>query len=342
MAVVWQKGAPVETGRKKVKMLYLVKIFEELTDEEHGLTLAQIQEKLLDYGVNADRKILYDDFNLLRDFGYDIVKARTGNEARYYLGSRDFELAELKMLVDVVQSAKFITERKSNKLIRKLERLASNYDARKLQRFVTVTGRVKTMNESIFYNIDKLHEAISEKRKIKFRYFNWTPEKKAQLRHDGAFYKVSPYYLIWDDENYYLVAYDSAAAKIKHYRVDKMMNIQMINERREGQSALESLDLSAYDKKTFGMFGGENTAVHLRCEDRMAGVMIDRFGKEVSIIPGKDGYFDLYTEVAMSDQFLGWLISLGEGVTLEGPESARQKLGEIGQALEKYYLHQEN
>ena len=214
-----------KSGNQKGKLLYLAEIFHRETDEAHGLTLAELTERLAAYGVQAERKTLYADMEELRRCGLDIDSWKEGREYRYRLASREFELPELKLLVDAVQASRFITENKSRSLIKKLESLVSVHDARQLQRQVLIAGRVKTMNESIYYNIDKLHTAIGEGKQIRFQYFQWTVEKKEALRRDGGWYCVSPWHLRWDDENYYLIAYDAEADRVKHYRVDKMADI---------------------------------------------------------------------------------------------------------------------
>ncbi|MBQ1888460.1 MAG: WYL domain-containing protein, partial [Firmicutes bacterium] len=233
---------------QKLKMLYLVKLFSEETDDRHYLTMSQIIEKLAECGVNADRKTIYLDLEELRHFGMDIIADKRGRECFYYLGGRDFELPELKLLVDSVQSAKFITDRKSKELIKKLESLASRYEGSQLNRQVFISGRIKTMNESIYYNIDKLHEAIGADSRIRFKYYQWNVEKQMELRRDGAWYEVSPWGLIWDDENYYLVGYDAEEGKIKHYRVDKMLHIEDTGDPREGGDQFKAFNMPSYSK----------------------------------------------------------------------------------------------
>ena len=191
---------------QKLKMLYLVKILSEETDDSHALSLQEITAKLAAYGVNADRKTLYTDFDALEKYGLEILKEQTGRQVYYHLATRSFELPELKLLVDAVQSSKFITEKKSRELIKKLESMVSIYEAKHLHRQVLITDRIKAMNESIYYNVDMLHEAINADRQIRFQYFQWTVSKKQELRRNGAWYQISPWCLMWDDENYYLVA----------------------------------------------------------------------------------------------------------------------------------------
>ena len=310
---------------QKLKLLYLTKIFREQTDEEHMLTIAEIIEKLSAYDVSADRKTLYTDFEELRHFGLDIISQQIGRQHYYYLGAREFELPELKLLVDSVQSAKFITAQKSQKLIKKLEGLVSKYEAPQLPRQVYITGRVKTMNESIYYNVDKLHAALSADAQIQFQYYQWNVKKEMELRRGGKLYQVSPWGLMWDDEYYYLVAYDAETDKIKHYRVDKMLRIQITDQKRAGKERYQSFNLPDYTKRIFGMFSGEETKVTLEADNSMAGVLIDRFGKDIMLIPQDGGRFRATVDVAISDQFLGWIVALGT-VKIVGPEAVVEKM----------------
>ena len=305
---------------QKLKVLYPLKILQDKTDFEHRISMPEMIKELEKYDVQAERKSIYNDIALLNEFGYDIIGEQTRDGYAYYMAMRQFELPELKLLVDSVQSAKFITERKSNELIKKLETLCSEHEAKQLQRQVFVSGRIKTMNESIFNNVDQIHLAISENKKITFQYWNWNINKEMVLRKDGAQYKVSPWGLSWDDENYYLVAFDDEEKKIKHYRVDKMLRISITNEKREGRDSYRGIDMADYTKKTFGMFGGEERTVTIECENQFAGVMIDRFGKDVSMVKRDENHFAISPKVAVSPQFIGWIIGLGEGVKVSAPD----------------------
>lgn len=214
-----------KSSNQKLKLIYLMKILMEYTDEKHSLTMEEIKSKLQLYDISAERKSLYNDIENLRLYGLDIIGTKEDRTYSYYIGNRQFELAELKLLVDCVQSAKFITEKKSNVLIKKIEELASRYEAMQLQRQVFVAGRVKTMNESIYYNVDRIHSAIADNFQITFQYFQWNVDKKMKLRHNGIWYIVSPWSLSWDDENYYLIAYDSVEHIIKHFRVRDSLRV---------------------------------------------------------------------------------------------------------------------
>lgn len=304
-----------------MKILYLMKILLEKTDETHSITMREILESLEAYGVSAERKSIYSDIENLRSYGLDIIGEKEDKAYSYRVVSRQFELAELKLLVDSIQAARFITAKKSNELIKKLEGLASKYEASQLQRQVYTAERIKTSNESIFYNVDNIHQAIASNVQISFQYFNWDVNKKQVLRKDGALYQVSPWALSWDDENYYLIAFDSAEDKIKHFRVDKMLRIELLADRREGKLSFQRFDMGAYAKKMFGMFSGEEETVKILCRNELAGVMIDRFGKDVMLVKVDAEHFCVNVKVAVSRQFLGWVIALGDGAKIIGPES---------------------
>ena len=317
---------------QKMKILYLMQAFQENTDETHVLSMKEILEILEEYGIRAERKSIYDDIEMLRVFGLDIVY-RKEPPSGYYLASHSFELPELKLLVDAVQSSKFITERKSAELIRKIEGLTSRHEAQQLQRQVFVANRIKTMNESIYYNVDKIHGAILADVKIRFRYFEWTVEKQMHLKKSGEEYCISPWALTWADENYYLIGYDEEAGIVKHYRVDKMLSIELTEEKRVGQEHFEHFDTANFAKKTFGMFGGEEQEVCLEFENRFIGVVIDRFGKDVAIRRKDEIYFYVRVKVVVSPQFFGWLSGLGTGVKIVTPEAVQLEYRKFLQGL---------
>ncbi len=326
-----------KSSNQKMKLLYLMKIMLEKTDEEHGLTTAEIIESLDAYGVGAERKSIYDDMEALRLYGLDIIRSREGRNSDYRVVSREFEMPELKLLVDAVQSSKFITRKKSDELIGKIEAFASVHEARQLHRQVFVANRIKTMNESIYLTVDKIHTAITLNKKINFQYFEWSPKKEKILRHDGAVYCVSPWALTWDDENYYLIAYDSAAEKIKHYRVDKMLGISVGEDEREGKEFFEDFDMAIYSKKTFGMFGGREEVVKLRCKNKMANIIVDRFGTDTIMAVTDDDYFEITIKVAVSPVFLTWLMNFGSDIKIISPQSVIEDFKALArECLEQY------
>ena len=323
---------------QKFKLYRLAQIMLEKTDDEHYITMPEILSALEAYGVTADRKSIYNDLRDLEVLGIEVEGEPVGNRYHYHVLNRPFELPELKLLVDAIQSSKFITERKTNALIKKLEQLVSQYEAVKLQRQVYVSGRIKTMNESIYYTVDAIHNAISENRKIRFQYYQWNVKKEMELRHGGAFYHISPWGLSWDDENYYLVGYDSEADTLKHYRVDKMLHIEMSEEKREGQEHFKKLDMADYAKKSFGMFGGKEQKVKLLVQNELAGVMIDRFGKDIMMIPKDEKHFTVNVDVRVSNQFLGWVFSLGNGVKIISPDEVVEQMKREVERLQKQYF----
>ena len=323
---------------QKLKLLFLMQILQERTDDSHGLTMQEIIDALQACDVTAERKSIYTDIVLLNQWGLDIVMEGVGRNTCYKMAGRHFELAELKLLVDAIQSSKFITARKTNSLIKKLETLVSKYDAAKLQRQVYVSGRIKTMNESIYYTVDAIHNAISENKKIQFQYYQWNVKKEMELRHGGAYYHISPWGLSWDDENYYMIGYDSEADLIKHFRVDKMLHIQMMDEKREGKEHFKKLDMADYAKKSFGMFGGKEQNVKLKVANYLVGVMIDRFGKDIMMIPSDDQHFTMHVDVHVSGQFFGWIMSLGEGVKIIGPDEVVDQMRQEIRRLNDQYM----
>ncbi len=323
-------------SNQKLKLYYLAKIMMSRTDDEHGLTMPEIKEALEEYGVSADRKSLYDDFEALRILGIDVYSDKEGKKYLYKVGKKQFEIAELKLLVDAIQSSKFITEKKSAELIGKLTQLVSDHEAAQLKRQVVVHGRIKTMNESIYYIIDDIHYAISRNRKIRFEYLRWNLKKEMERRREEP-YEVSPWALIWDDENYYLVGYDEKDEMIKHYRVDKMRSITATEEMRSGREAFERIDLAAYSRMNFAMFSGQEVRVRLRFKNELVGIMLDRFGSEIAIMPEEDGYSSTSVNVALSDQFLGWIFSLGPDVVITGPDEVVKRFADEIRAMGKIY-----
>ena len=322
---------------QKLKIMYLMKILLEETDEDHDLTLNEIVEKLKAYNVTAERKSLYSDIENLRTFGLDIIGMQYGKTYHYKVASRQFQLVELKLLVDAVQSSRFITEKKSDELIAKLESYASKYEAKKLARQVNVNGRVKTMNERIYYSVDKIHEALNEESQIKFQYFTWTADKKMELKHGGAYYSVSPWALCWDDEKYYLVGYDNREYTIKHFRVDKMADVSVVYEEREGKEEFSKMQMSEYTNRLFGMFDGNLETVTLLCENHAANVIIDRFGTDIPLMKTDAEHFAVRVRVSVSKLFLSWIMAI-PGVKIVAPERTVDMMKSEIKRLQEMYL----
>lgn len=328
--------------QQKMKILYLMRVFYERTDEQHPMTVKALIEYLGEFGISVERKTIYDDIENLRVFGMDIVNRRE-KPSGFYLASRDFELAEVKLLVDAVQSSKFITSRKSKQLIKKLESLVSIYDARKVQRQLCVENHVKTMNESIYYNVDKIHEALSENYQISFQYYEWTVMKEMRLRRNGEKYRVSPWGMVWKDENYYLVGLDEKSGIVKHYRVDKMLKLNIEKEQRNGGEMFRDFDAVQFASRNFGMFGGREETLRVEFENRFVGVVIDHFGTDVMILRKDEGHFITHVRVNVSGQFFGWLAGLGTGAEILSPVSVRNEYRNfLLNALGKYGEGKEN
>ena len=322
-----------KSPNQKLKLLYLMEILLQQTDERHPMTVPEMITQLAQRGVSAERKSIYGDLEALRIFGLDIVQTKSKTTG-YYVGTRAFETPELKLLVDSVQSSKFITHKKTLALIKKIEGLASIYDAQLLQRQVYVHGRVKSMNESVYYNVDEISDAISRDRQIRFHYFEYTISKQRRYRKEGAFYVVSPLALMWDNENYYLLAWDAKAALRKHYRVDKMASISMTGQPRYMDAQTRELDLTEYGKNVFGMFAGSREQLRLRFDRSLAGVVIDRFGRGTPCVPDGPDAFICTVEVAVSPNFFGWLASFGARAQLLSPAPVRDAFVALCRAAE--------
>ena len=310
-----------KSPNQKTKLLHLARMLLRQTDEDHPLTVAQIIQSLAREDIKAERKSIYDDLEALRLFGLDI-QCRKGKAPGWFIGSREFELPEVKLLMDAVQSSRFITQKKSDALIRKLESLASIHQAGQLQRQVYVSGRIKVMNESIYYNVDKLHTAIAAQKAITFKYFDYDIARQKVFRRDGKRYVVSPYGLIWNSENYYLVAFDHSNRDMRHYRVDKMTEIAVTCLAREGKEKYPDFQLAQYGQKHFGMYSGPELKVTLRGQRDKAGLVWDRFGQDVILVPDGEEHFTVTLPVVVSPQFFGWLMGLDGSLTITAPKEA--------------------
>ena len=308
-------------GNQKAKLLVLYQLLLKKGDEEHPISTPELIQALARAEIPAERKSIYTDMETLQDFGLD-VQLRLGKTGGWFVGEREFELPELKLLVDAVQSSRFISRKKSESLIRKLSGLTSEHQAKQLRRQVYVDRRVKTDNESVYYAIDRLHAAIAGGRAVTFRYFDYDVRGEKVFRREGKGYLVSPYGLIWSDENYYLVGWEHGGTALRHYRVDRMAGLTMTGLPREGGEGCRDFDLAEYGQRHFHMFSGREGKVRLRCENRFVNVMLDRFGQEAMLIPDGEEHFVLTVDAVVSPQFYGWLFGLGDGVGLTAPDWA--------------------
>ena len=326
-----------KSPNQKWKLMLVRQYLETYSDEQHPVTTAELIGYLAAQGVSAERKSLYDDMEALRDLGLDVIRLRRGNASGWYLGERTFQLPELRLLVDSVQSSRFITRKKSLELIGKIESLTSVHQARGLRRQVFVKNRIKTMNESIYYLVDELHAAIEDDRKIRFHYFNYDARGRRTLRRGGTWYRVSPFALLWDNENYYLVGYDPEAGQLRHYRVDKMLDLRDDGPGRDGREAFEKLDMAVYTSARVGMFSGETTPVRLEFANHLSGAVIDRFGADTILVPGRAGCFTVTVPVAVNEPFFAWLCTFGNEVSLLGPPEARAAMRSHVESIAERY-----
>lgn len=313
---------------QKLKSLYIMKMLLERTDENKALTLNQIIDELARYDINAERKSIYDDIEMLKHFGIDVCSKKTKTTG-YYIANRTFELAELKLLVDAVQCSRFITHKKSIELIKKIESLTSHWHARSLHRQVYLSERIKNANESIFYNVDKLHSAISENKQVSFLYFDYNTKKEKVLRRNGEAYIASPYVLSWDNENYYLITYSEKYNDFVHYRVDRMANIDILNVPRVSLPEDANFNISDYMRKVFNMFGGDEEKLTIRFDNSLVNPVIDRFGKDINIDRVSNKEFVIRVDVSVSPTFFGWLSQFGGKAKIVSPENVVEKYMEF-------------
>ena len=322
---------------QKMRLFALKELLERETDDKHSITMDRILQLLqTKYDMQAERKSIYDDMRAFRESELLDVTPPQGRERGYSVASRTFEVSELKMMIDAIQSSKFLSEAKTRELINKMETLCSKHEAKNLHRDVVISNRVKSISSSsvLFRNIDIIHRAISLNAQISFQYFTFDLKKQKQYMLKGERYTASPWSMIYTDDNYYLLAYTKG--KFKHFRVDKMDNVQafiveegeaeVVTLEREGKEAFDKKDMSAYTKYTFSMYGDEPTPVTMVFQNRMVGVVMDRFGRDVLIMKEDDRHFRITVPVAVSDQFFGWVFGLGKMVRIVGPEDVKAKM----------------
>ena len=304
---------------QRMKLLYLMKILLDKTDEQNPITMKKIISELAAYGIQAERKSIYSDLELLNVYGLDIETIRSKSTA-YYIAERQFELPELKLLVDAVQSSRFITRKKSAELIRKLSSLTSSEQAKLLRRQVYVAGRAKSINETVYYSIDQIHYAVSENRKISFKYFDYDIGKNRIYRKKGELYITTPVTLCWNDDNYYLIAYNAKYESLTHYRVDRMSDVNVRDETGDLFDK-SKFDVAEHAKRVFGMYEGETVRARLSFSNSLVNVVLDHFGKDVRMISSDDGWFDIYVDVSISPVFLAWMFTFGDNAKIKAPEN---------------------
>lgn len=308
----------------KPRILYLLKILQQYTDEEHPLSTNQLIDMLNEkYGISAHRTTLYKDIAALQEFGIDVVIIHS-TQCKYFIGSRKFELPELKLLVDAVESSKFITAKKSKTLIEKIHTLTSEEQIAKLKRNNYVAGRVKPDNEMIYYIVDTVNDAINEGKKISFQYYEYTGLKKKVLRNKGEVYTISPYHLIWNDDFYYVIGYSDKKKKIVTFRVDRITAPPEILS-ADAVPVPTDFDIAEFTRQVFFMYDGENVMIDLRCDNSLMKTMIDRFGEDVTTLAYDMTSFRLQTEVSASPTFFGWVFGFGGKVQILAPGNIKEQ-----------------
>ena len=312
------------TTNQRAKLLYLMKILQEKTDEDHPMTISRIIAELSAYGIQAERKSLYTDLEHLKNFGLDIETRRTKTTA-YYIASRQFELPELKLLVDAVLSCRFITKKKSDELITKLSSLTSSEQAKHLRREIYIADRAKSINETIYYSIDKIHQAVNESKKISFKYFDYDVRKNRIYRKKGQYYVTTPVTLCWREDKYYLIAYSAKYDSLVHYRIDRMSNVDAMNDPADKYSK-RKFNISQHVKSVFGMYKGETVRATLAFDNSLVNAVLDHFGPDAPIRPGSDGWFEVTADVSVSPVFLSWMFSFAGRAKIISPDSLIQAM----------------
>jgi predicted DNA-binding transcriptional regulator YafY len=329
------------TNPTKMKLLYLLNILNRESDEDNELTMLQLQQMLSQHGIEAERKSISRDLKSLCDFGYDISLYEE-NRKGYYLRHREFDLSELRFLIDAVLSSRCITTKKSRELITKLEKLTSSHIAKKLRMNRNIDDRIKCRNEEFYYNIDKINRAISENRKISFQYYTYNVDKTKILKREGHVYTLSPYDLVWNEDYYYLIGLHDKYDDFTHYRIDRMHNIELLEDARRNVTNLKDYgnnsNTSTYLKKTFKMFGGNTRKVEVKFSNDMINIVIDRFGEEVIIIPQGDEHFKMLSEVNAGEGFISWLLQFGEKAEILYPQDLREEIKRKIQLMASVYF----
>ena len=307
-----------KSDNQKLKIFYILDYLQKNSHEDHPVRASELISMLEhQHNILCERKTIYSDIAALQDYGVDIVSV-PGKNGGYFIASRNFERYELKLLIDAVQSSKYLTEKKSHELIEKLCNQCNEYDAKLMRRNVMVSGRVKSMNETIYYSVDTIQEAIAENKQISFRYFDWGMDGKRVYRSRD--YEASPYGLCQDNENCYLLAL-SPRHGITSYRVDRMTDIRMLGESRTPCPELTGKALLAHANQLFQMFAGDAVPVKMRFHKELTNVVIDRFGRDTMLIPDGEDHFNFTVKVAVSPMFLSWVIGFGSKAKILYPQS---------------------
>lgn len=300
----------------KSRILYILKLLEEYTDELHPMSITDIAEYLDKQEIKAHRRTIMTDIESLKEFGIDIITIKS-TQNKYFIGNRNFELPEVKLLIDAVESSKLITQKKSNELIRKLTALASRNQANELNRHIYVDDRVKPENEEVYYTVDSIHTAINSSKQIEFKYYQYTGRKEKIFKNDGYVYSLSPYALIWSEDHYYVIGYSKKHGKISKFRVDRMAQTKIIAV--DSTPRPVNFDVAEYAKSVFEMFDGETRTVELKCTNNLMDVIVDRFGESVNTIELGSNCFKAIVDISISPTFYGWVFGFGNKMSILAP-----------------------
>ena len=312
------------TGNQRRKLLSLLRLLQTETDAERGLTMPQIIERLEAEGYPAERKAVYRDLDALIEAGFEVRKLPT-RPVQYALVRSELGIDDVMMLIDVVQSSPFLTERKSNQLVKSLKGLVSDRERKSLSKRVHVQGRIRNQNDSVFHNVDTIHEAVQRRRKIEFLYFSYGTDLKRRARHDGKRYAVTPVKVVYADGNYYLAAYEDASKQVRTYRVDRMQIAQISDEKATRNQTIANFGTDEFGYLSFSMFHGEPKTVTLRVEAAMMDAIVDRFGRGIEVAKATSKHADVRVNVQVSPQFFGWLAGLDGHVTLRTPKKLAEQ-----------------
>ena len=310
----------------KKRLLMLIKLLQDHTDEDHPVSTRDIMAYYKENGMSSDRKTLDSDIKLLQEQGFDLIKIKSSPN-KYYIASREFELPELKLLIDAVQSSRFITEKKSRELSKKLAGLASAEQAKELDRYTGVNGRAKSTNEQQLYTVDTITKAINEKKKIRYQYQEYDGKKRKILRNDGEVYVLSPYMLYWNEDFYYVVGYSDKRETITAFRVDRIVNIELTDAKAVKRP--KGFKVSNYSDSIFGMYSGSEAEVELECHNDLMKYIIDRFGEKIKVRPTENGTFLTTVTVQLSPVFYGWVFQFGGEIKIKGPKNAVDQYGKM-------------
>lgn len=324
-------------AKQKQKLLFMKNLFEKRSDEEHPITGIQLIDILADQNIKCERKTVYDDIDTLKQSGMDLITTKVGHSNAYYLASRLFQDEELFVLVDSVASSRFLTIRKSNELIEKLMSLTSEYKAPALKRSFFIRNRAKAVNEQIYYNINAINEGIFGDKNIEFKYYEYTPDKKKQLAHGGEVYKVSPYYLVYNDNNYYLICYNYKRDELSYFRIDRMATVKVIDEKRHVLTDAEDAIAKQQRYAVFEMYPGTPETVRIKFENSLMKAVIDRFSERVNTERVDDEHFVIEVDVQLSPTFYGWLFKFGDKAELLSPTSAVEEAKSMIESIRKLY-----